>query len=105
MTISINTSDYIKTQDAEINGVIFKVRAMTSAETIAYMELTQEMASMAGIKEIDQKAIKKVSDSLDRSLDLFTKCFTPQDKAKELFENVPIERWLEIYNKIMKGEE
>lgn len=105
MTISINTSDYIKTKDAEINGVLFKVRAMNSAESIAYMELTQEMAALKDVDDIDEKAIQKVAKALEKALDLFTKCFDKQDEAKKLFENVPMDQWLEIHSKIMRGDE
>lgn len=105
MTITINTLDYIKTKEAEINGITFKVRQMSSAETIAYMELSTEMAQLQDIKEVNSKTVETVKTLLEKALDLFTKCFDKQEEAKEIFGVVPMDKWLDILNQIMKGEE
>lgn len=50
MTISINTSEYSKNKNVEIDGVPFTVRPMTTADTLALMALERESKEKKSVR-------------------------------------------------------
>lgn len=104
MTISINTSDYTNTKNVKIDGIDFKVRPMNSSETLAYMQVAQSLSSISE-KEPDIEDIKKADKAVSDILDIFCSIFDKPEEAKAIFKNVPSDKYFEIYDKIMKGEE
>lgn len=91
MTISINTSVYIKNKYVEIDGVPFTVRPMNTADTLALAALQRESTT----KNSDQ------SEVLNKILDLYFNCFDKPDSARELLKNLSIDALMDIYQKIM----
>lgn len=104
MTISINTSDYTNTKNVKIDGIDFKVRPMNSSETIAYMQVAQTLESISS-ENPDMETIKKADKAISDILNIFCSIFDKPEEAKAIFKNVPSEKYFEIYDAIMKGEE
>ena len=96
MSVSISTSVYTKQIIAEIDGVEFKVTPMSSAQTISYVELCDELkeARVSGELSRIKEAIKNLNNIL-------FSVFDKPDEARKVLEKVPIEGVLEIYQKIV----
>lgn len=92
MTISINTSDYIKTYPAIIDGVELTMREATTSEAIAIAEL-QEQA----------KAGK--TETAPKMLDIVFSMFDKPEKAKEILGNLPLEALYKVLEQIKLGED
>lgn len=93
MSINISTSDYLKGKDVTIDGVDFKVRAVNSSESIALINIGEQMKKA----ENDTKAIEK---SLKQSADIFFGLFDDEEKARKMLGDLSMEVQWEIYNKI-----
>lgn len=91
--ININTTEYIKYKEAIINGVEFKFRNPTSAETIEILDLQEKFKDGKG-------GIRGVAQLFDWVLKM---CDKP-DKAREVFDELPIESIVDIYKQIMESE-
>ncbi len=100
MSVSITTSDYIKVVEAEIDGVLFKVRPMSSAQTIAWMNLAEEEE-----KAKAQKDTKRLIEISSKLLDSFFNLFDKPDKAREVLSAVPDNKLFEIYKTIMNDKD
>lgn len=116
MAIKISTADYIKTVDAEIDGVIFKVRRLGAGEGLDISQLSSKIAELYPKAQALQKEVESAPKSeqkakiaellqltaqiggLTRKIeDIYTRCFDAGDdgtKARELvalvgIDNVP----------------
>lgn len=96
MSVSISTSVYTKQITAEIDGVEFKVTPMSTAQTLSYVDLCDELKEARNIGDLTRakEAIKNLSDIL-------YSVFDKPDEARKVLEKVPIEGVLEIYQKIV----
>lgn len=96
MSVSISTSVYTKQITAEIDGVEFKVTPMSSAQSISYVDLCDELAEAKASRELARikEAIKKLDEIL-------FSVFDKPDEARKVLVKVPIEGVLEIYQKIV----
>ena len=88
MTISINTSEYTKYKEAEIDGELLKIRPMNSAETLALMQM-QKVSKENG------------AEALEKMINLFMGLFDKPERAKELLKNLSVDALAEIYQKVM----
>lgn len=99
MTYSINTIKYTVRKVVEINGTIFKVRPFTTAEQL----------SMAGLKDEFEKIdknepdIEKINKLLAKIENFYVSLFDDKEKAKELFDVIPMNKYSDIYNEIMEN--
>lgn len=96
MSVSISTSVYTKQITAEIDGVEFKVTPMSSAQTLSYVDLCDELKEARNTNDLTRvkEAIKNLSDILYG-------VFDKPDEARKVLAKVPIEGILEIYQKIV----
>ncbi len=88
MTISINTSEYTKYKEVEIDGELLKIRPMNSAETLALMQM-QKVSKENG------------AEALEKMINLFMGLFDKPERAKELLKNLSVDALAEIYQKVM----
>ena len=88
MTISINTSEYTKYKEVEIDGELLKIRPMNSAETLALMQM-QKVSKENG------------AEALEKMINLFMGLFDKPERAKELLKNLSVDALAEIYQKMM----
>lgn len=95
MTISINTSEYTKEREVEIDGVGFKMRPLTSAESLALTQFQRDVK-----KAKNEKAV----ELLEKMLDLMYGLYDQPERAREVLGKLPPDAIFEIYSKVMKGE-
>lgn len=91
--VTINTSEFIKYKKAIINGVEFKFRSPTSAESIEILDL--------------QEKFKNKSAGVDGVVQMFNwvmkMCDKPED-AKKVLGELPMQAIVDIYTQIMESE-
>ena len=100
MSISISTSEYKTTKTAEIDGVEFKVRPMSSAEALAFTQIGEDLKELTAENK-NMEAIEKVNQLGN----LFFGLFEPEAKARKILEPLSYDAWFEIYGKIMNEDE
>lgn len=98
MTITINTSDYIKTKDVEINGEKFIFYPMTTSKYLAYLDIQKRAASFD--KDNTREAVKAAEDALEIVYSLFDK----PEKVKKILEKVPLNQIHKIIKALMEEE-
>jgi len=96
MSVSISTSVYTKQITAEIDGVEFKVTPMSSAQTLSYVDLCDELKEAKSTN--DPTRVKEAIRNLN---DILFSVFDKPDEARKVLAKVPIEGVLEIYQKIV----
>lgn len=94
MTISINTSEYIKYKEVIIDGQKLGLRMMNSAETLSLASLQRELQE----KDVNQP------DIMRRLVDMFFNLYDDSDKARELLGKLSIDALSDIYKKVMESE-
>lgn len=95
MSITITTSEYQQTKSAEIDGVAFEVRPMSSAESIAFTALSRDAEKTGLDADKAEKLLKRLED-------LYFGLYDKPEEAKKLFGHLSMDAWFKIYNKIMK---
>lgn len=98
MTISINTSDYIKTKDVEFNGEKFKFYPMTTSKYLAYLEIQKKMQSQ---KKDDTKGTLEAAED---ALEIIYSLFDDPKRVKEILEPVPLTEIHKIITILMEQE-
>ncbi len=96
MSVSISTSVYTKQITAEIDGVEFKVTPMSTAQSLSYIDLCDELREAQ--TDRDSGKIKEAIAKLD---EILFSVFDKPDEARKVLAKVPIEGVLEIYQKIV----
>lgn len=91
MTITINTLDYIKTYNVNIDKEDFVLREANTAESIAMTSLQAE--AMNG----NAKAVEKI-------LDIIYGLFDKPEQVREKLKDVSFESLIQIIEDIKKGE-
>lgn len=94
MTISINTSEYVKTKDVIIDGAGFKFSPLTTAQT----------AKLAVLQATSKKPAKQ-AEALAELLELLYSTFTPADKAREILGKLPVDAVMQILEKVSQDDE
>lgn len=94
MTISINTSEYIKYKEVIIDGVKLGLRMMNSAETLALMSLQRE------IKEKDANQ----TEIVERLVEMFFNLYDNPEKARGLLGKLSIDALSDIYKRVMESD-
>lgn len=92
MSVSISTADYTKQIVGRIDGVEFTVTPMSSAQTIEYIELCEELGKAEG---------ERPKEILKRLDEIMFSVFDKPDEARKVLEKVPIEGVFQIYQKII----
>lgn len=93
MSISISTTSYTKQIPVEIDGVDFKVTPMSSAQTIAYINLCEDLD-----KAQETEKIKSVIKQLE---EILYSVFDKPEEARKVLAKVPIQGVFDIYQKIV----
>lgn len=96
MSVSISTSVYTKQINAEIDGVEFKVTPMSTAQTLSYVDLCDELKEARNIGDL-----ARAKDAIKNLSDILYSVFDKPDEARKVLEKVPIEGVLEIYQRIV----
>lgn len=96
MSVSISTSVYTKQITAEIDGVEFKVTPMSTAQTLSYVDLCDELKEARNVGDL-----ARAKDAIKNLSDILYSVFDKPDEARKVLEKVPIEGVLEIYQKIV----
>lgn len=96
MSVSISTSVYTKQITAEIDGVEFKVTPMSTAQTLSYVDLCDELKEARNIGDL-----ARAKDAIKNLSDILYSVFDKPEEARKVLEKVPIEGVLEIYQKIV----
>lgn len=94
MTISINTSEYVKTKDVIIDGAEFKFSPLTTAQTVKLAVL-----------QATSKKPEKQAEALAELLELLYSTFTPADKAREILGKLPVDAVMQILEKVSQDDE
>lgn len=92
MSISINTADYIKTKNVEIDGVEFKVTPLSTADSLALVSLSEDMT-----KEGSGKV-----ESTKKLLDIMYSIYDDQEKARQLLGKLPMAAMIDITRRVME---
>lgn len=98
MTISINTSDYIKTKDVDINGEKFKFYPMTTSKYLAYLEIQKKMQAQ------EKDDTKGALESAEEALEIIYSLFDKSKRVKEVLEPVPLTEVHKIIAILMEQE-
>lgn len=99
MTISINTSDYIKTKTVEIDGERFIFSPMTTSKYLAYLDLQETAQNLKG------KDAAEVGKAMEKVLDVIYSMFDKPERVKELLDKVPLDRLEEIVKALMENND
>lgn len=94
MSISINTSEYIKIKKVIIDGEEFEFTPLTTAQSLAVTEIQNRL----------QKSSNDV-DAVNKLADIFMSAFKPTDKAKKILEGLPIESLGKIFRKVSESDD
>lgn len=94
MSIQINTANYIKLKNVEIDGVEFSVRPLNSAETLRITAMQRDMTLHES----------KAPELLQEMVDIMIGLFDNRQKAREIMGNLPLDAVMDIYQKIMEAE-
>ena len=97
MSVSISTSDYTKKINAEIDGINFVITPMSSAQTIAYVNLCDELANEQKKNNIDR--VKQIMEEINNSI---FSVFDKPDEARKVLEKVSIDGVFQIYQRIVQ---
>lgn len=98
MTYSINTSKYTAKKVVDIDGTIFKVRPITTAEQFEIERHKKELDKAIKDEDIDNLELvyKKVTD-------VYFSLFDKTDTIKKIFKDIPVDKLAEIYQEIMEN--
>lgn len=94
MTISINTSDYIKYKKAKIDGVELGVRAMSSAEVLEITNLQKQL----------QNDKSEGIEVVQRIVEIMFGLYDKPEEARKVLNGLSVEALSDIYQNIMNGE-
>lgn len=95
MAVSINTSDYIKTKNVEIDGEKFIFQPMTTSKYLAYLEMQGDL------KNLTAKKPEEVGEALEKVLDTLFSLFDKPARVKELLGEVPPDQIEKLVSKLM----
>lgn len=98
MTYSINTSKYTAKKAVEINGILFKVRKITTDEQFTLTDIQAEIAKMGD--NVDVAELRKLYAKGEAIL---FGLFDDPKKAAEVFNGVDIVQLSDIYKDIMEN--
>ena len=93
MSITINTSEYTKTKEIEIDGHKLHIRQMSSAETINLSNLGTEIKKKKQDSDAAVKMIKEMSE-------MYFGLYDDKELAEKLLSPLSYDAWWEIYNKV-----
>lgn len=93
MTISINTSEYIKYKNAIVDGTEVQARAMNSAESLTMLSLQR---SLQDSDEDKAEVMKKLTT-------LYFGLYRDPEEAQKILGDLPFDALFDIYAKIMEG--
>lgn len=83
MPISISTSNYIETKEAEIDGHLFKVRKLGAGQSLDMSRMSQEMLKL-------QSELMNAKSRIDRAEDEETK-HKETAKAMAIVDNIAVQ--------------
>ena len=89
MSITINTSDFIKAKTVTIDGVELEFRPLTTAQSLAIVGAQKELRDNP--KDIDKA---------ETVINTFISAFSPVDQAKEILGELPLEAIASIVDKV-----
>ena len=98
MTYSINTSKYTAKKLVDIDGTIFRVRPITTAEQFAIERLKKELD-----KAIKDESIDDLEAIYAKVVDAYFKLFDKPEQIKKIFKDIPVDKLAEIYQDIMEN--
>lgn len=91
MSITINTSDFIKTKTVTIDDQELEFKPITTAQSLA----------LAGIQErLKNKTSADPTKDLEQILDIYYSLFEPKEKAKEILADLPVDAVASIIKQI-----
>lgn len=98
MTYQINTSKYTAKKVVDIDGTIFKVRPITTAEQFELERFKKELDKAIKDDNVDdlEKVYKKVVDA-------YFNLFDNKEGIKKIFKDIPVDKLAEIYQDIMEN--
>lgn len=100
MTISISTAEYRpKNKKAEVDGVVIIAKPMTSASSLAALDLADEA------KRTNGEDTAKVRDVLQRTHENIMSRFVNREDAERVFAGLDDQTIAAIYNDIIKKGE
>lgn len=100
MTISLSTAEYApKNKKAEVDGVVLIARPMTSASSLAALDLQDEAKRLS---ESDEDATEKARDLIIKSREQLLSQFVNREDAERVFANVDNTAISKIYAKIIE---
>lgn len=104
MTISISTAEYApKNKKAEVDGVVLIARPMTSASSLAALDLQAEAKSL---KEDDAQSVDRARELIVKSREQIMAQFVNREDAERVFANVETQAVSQIYKRIIEdGDE
>ncbi len=103
MSISISTAEYApKNKKAEVDGVVIIAKPLTSASSLAALDLQDEMKS---INENAPDAAEKAKRIINEVHEQIMGRFVNREDAERVFANLTDNAIVEIYNKIIKDGE
>lgn len=98
MTYSINTSKYTAKKVVEIDGILFKVRPVTTAEQFELERYKKELDKAVKDEDIDNME-KVYNDVVNCYFSLFDK----KNEIQKIFKDVPVDKLAEVYQDIMEN--
>lgn len=93
MSISINTSEYIKTKKVVIDGEDLEFHPLTVAQSLKIAELQRSMVNNTN------------NDGMFEAIEIMIGAFSPADKAKKILGDVPFDGLSDIYKRIAEDNE
>lgn len=104
MTISISTANYApKNKKAEVDGVVLIARPMTSASSLAALDLQAEAKRL---KEDDAQSVDRARELIIKSREQIMAQFVNREDAERVFANVETPAVTQIYKRIIEdGDE
>lgn len=96
MSISISTSDYVKTKPVTIDSVDFNVRQLTASEYVAVMALAEEF------KTAEKDDYSKIAEVIKKTREIYVGIFDNKKKAEKILEKLEIDAIANIYSKVFE---
>ena len=103
MSVSINTSEYIKTKKLTVDKNELFLRPMSSAEQLRIAAIGSEVDAEKA--KGDKADTKLILDRAQEIMNIYFELFTDPDNARKSLGMLEFEDLLNIYNQVMKEGE